>query len=74
MAALKQNKEVATPVPSARATPSQQALAVIVQHGENILGEIPRMLRRVTTLFLVLAISIPVFFAGLLFVLWHLAR
>ena len=74
MAALKQNKEVATPVPSARGTPSQHALAVIVQHGENILSEIPRMLRRVTTLFLVLAISIPVFFAGLLFVLWHLAR
>jgi len=74
MAALKQNKEVATPVPSARATPSQHALTVIVQHGENILSEIPRMLRRVTTLFLVLAISIPVFFAGLLFVLWHLAR
>jgi hypothetical protein len=74
MAAVRQNREMATPVPTARATPSQHALAVVVHHGENILSEIPRMLRRFTTLLLVLAISIPVFFAGLLFVLWHLAR
>jgi hypothetical protein len=74
MAAVRQNKEIATPVPAAHATPAQHAVAAIVHHGEHILSEIPRMLRRFTTLLLVLAISIPVFFAGLLFVLWHLAR
>jgi hypothetical protein len=52
---------------------SQQARMAALQHGEQILSEIPRMLRRVGQLMLVLAITIPVFFAGLLVVLWHLA-
>ena len=47
---------------------------MIAHHGEHILAEIPKTLRRVATLFLVLSISIPAFFAGLLVVLWHLAR
>ena len=53
---------------------SQQARAVALEHGEKILSEIPRTLRRIGQLILVLAITIPVFFAGLLVVLWHLAK
>ena len=47
---------------------------VVAHHTEEILAEVAPTLRRLRTLFLVLAISVPVFFAGLLFVLWHLAR
>ena len=46
--------------------------AMVVHHGERILGEIPRLLRRVGLFFMVMAISIPVFLVGLLVVLWHL--
>jgi len=53
---------------------SQQARTVAFEHGERILGEIPRVLRRVGQLFLVLSITIPVFLAALLVVLWHLAK
>jgi hypothetical protein len=53
---------------------SQLARTVALLHGEKILSEIPRTLRRVGQLMLVLAITIPVFFAGLLVVLWHLAK
>jgi hypothetical protein len=60
--------------PMTATTLSEHSLAVIAHHGENILAEIPKTLRRVATLFLVLSISIPAFFAGLLVVLWHLAH
>ena len=53
---------------------AQQARTVVAHHGERILAEIPTTLRRLGMLFLVLSISIPVFFVGLLVVLWHLAR
>jgi len=53
---------------------SQQARTITLQHGEKILSEIPRTLRRVGQLLLVLAITIPVFSVGLLVVLWHLAK
>ena len=53
---------------------AQHARTVVAHHGERILAEIPTTLRRIGTLFLVLTISIPVFLAGLLVVLWHLAH
>jgi len=49
-------------------------MAAVTHHGERVLAEIPKTLRRVATLVLVVSISIPVFFAGLVIVLWHLAR
>jgi len=53
---------------------AQHARTAVAHHGERILAEIPTTLRRIGTLFLVLSISIPVFFVGLLVVLWQLAR
>jgi hypothetical protein len=53
---------------------AQHARTVVAHHGERILAEIPTTLRRIGTLLLVLTFSIPVFLAGLLVVLWHLAR
>jgi hypothetical protein len=43
----------------------------VAHHGERILAEIPRTLRRVSLLLLVLTITVPVFLAALLVVLWH---
>ena len=56
------------------ATFSQQARTLTLHHGERILREIPTTLRRVGQFMLVMAITIPLFLAGLLVVLWHLAR
>jgi hypothetical protein len=53
---------------------AQHARTVVAHHGERILAEIPTTLRRLGIFFLVLSISIPVFFAGLLVVLWHFAH
>lgn len=55
-------------------TLSGHARAIVLTHGERILAEVPKTLRRFGLLMLVLAISIPAFFAGLLVVLWHLAK
>ena len=57
-----------------QATLRQQMGALLGRHTEEILAEVAPTLRRVRTLLLVLAISVPAFFAGLLVVLWHLAR
>jgi hypothetical protein len=53
---------------------TNHARTIVAHHGERILAEVPTALRRIGQLFLVLAVTIPVFCAGLLFVLWHLAR
>ena len=53
---------------------AQHARTVVAHHGERILAEIPTTLRRIGAFLLVLSISIPVFFAGLLVVLWHFAH
>ena len=53
---------------------AQHTRTVVAHHGERILAEVPTTLRRLGALFLVLSISLPVFFVGLLVVLWHLAR
>jgi hypothetical protein len=63
-----------TTVPSDGATFAHQARTLALHHGERILGEIPATLRRVGQFVLVMTITIPLFLAGLLVVLWHLAR
>jgi hypothetical protein len=53
---------------------AHQARTLALHHGERILGEIPTTLRRVGLFMLVMTITIPVFLAGLLVVLWQFAR
>jgi hypothetical protein len=65
---------VLTPTPTENAPFAQQARTLALHHGEQILREIPTTLRRVGQFMLVMAITIPLFLAGLLFVLWHFAR
>ena len=74
---MKRKNQHPMPMPAGsmtRATFTDHARTVVAYHGERILAEVPTTLRRVGQLFLVLAITIPAFCAGLLFVLWHLAR
>ena len=54
------------------ATFSHHARTIVLHHGEKILSEIPKTLRRAALLMLVLSISIPAFLVGLLIVLWRL--
>jgi hypothetical protein len=51
-----------------------QARTLALHHGEKILVEVPRTLRRFGQFMLVMAITIPAFLAGLLVVLWHFAK
>jgi hypothetical protein len=53
---------------------AHHARTLALHHGEKILIEIPRTLRRFGQFMLVLSITIPAFLVGLLFVLWHLAK
>jgi hypothetical protein len=74
---MKPTKPQVVPTPQGPMTGAafgQHARTVVAHHGERILAEVPTALRRIGLLFLVLSISIPVFFAGLLVVLWQLAR
>jgi hypothetical protein len=74
---MKPTKNPPLPLPAEPMTTTtfaNHARTVVAHHGERILAEIPTTLRRLGTLFLVLAISLPLFFAGLLVVLWHLAH
>jgi hypothetical protein len=68
----------AQPVPAGGHTPQiafrERLRGVVAHHSEEILAEVAPALRRVRTLLLVLTISIPAFFAGLLVVFWHLAK
>jgi hypothetical protein len=52
---------------------AQQARTLALYHGEKILIEIPRTLRRFRQFMFMMNITIPLFLAGLLVVLWHLA-
>jgi hypothetical protein len=52
----------------------QRLWGVAAHHTEEILAEVAPTLRRLRTLLLVATISLPLFFAGLLIVMWHLAR
>jgi hypothetical protein len=60
--------------PMSKTTFAEHGRALVVHHGERILGEVPRALRRVGLFFMVMAVSIPIFLVGLLVVLWHLGR
>jgi hypothetical protein len=51
---------------------THHARTIVLHHGEKILSEIPKTLRSVALLMLVLSITIPAFLAGLLIVLWRL--
>jgi hypothetical protein len=63
------------PAPELGGKPLIQHLRVIAgNQAEELLAEVPSALRRIKTLLLVLAVSIPVFLAGILAVLWRLVR
>jgi hypothetical protein len=47
--------------------------ATAEKRAEELLGEVPAILRRVRTLLLVLMITVPAFLLGLIVVLWRLA-
>jgi hypothetical protein len=52
-----------------------QRLRMVAAHrAEEILAEVAPTLRRLRTFLLVATISIPLFLAGLVAVLWHLAH
>jgi hypothetical protein len=51
----------------------QRLRIVAAQRAEEVLGELPKLVRRVGTLLLVLSISIPVFVVVLIAILWYLA-
>jgi hypothetical protein len=62
------------PVDHPPATLRERLRGVVAHHTEEVLAEVAPTLRRLRTLLLVLAISIPAFFVGLLVVIWRLAR
>jgi DNA-directed RNA polymerase specialized sigma24 family protein len=59
--------------PEAPATSMQRLRGVAARRVEELLGELPATARSARTLLKVLALTIPIFGAGLLFVLWRLA-
>jgi hypothetical protein len=57
------------------AAPLRERLRLIVaDRVDEILAEVPQTLRRLQTLLLVLALSVPVFLAGAVAVLWRLVH
>jgi hypothetical protein len=73
---IKTNKPQLGPTP-AESFPSpvtRSTGVMLAEHTERILFEVPRVIRRIGLFFLVMTISIPVFLAGLLVVLWYFAR
>jgi hypothetical protein len=74
---MKPTKTLVVPAheePSTGASHAHHPRRVMAIHSVRILAEIPTTLRRLSLLLLVLAISIPIFFAGLLIILWQLAH
>jgi len=67
-------KPTKAPVAPTYEAPAQHARRFLAFHGERILAEIPTTLRRLSLLLLVLAITVPIFLAGLLVVLWQLTN
>ena len=66
---------VPTPVaPMSNADFAHHARTMVIHHGERILTEVPKVMRRIGLFLLVATITIPVFLVGLLLVLWHLAH
>jgi hypothetical protein len=56
------------------ATIAQRLRMMAAHRAEDILAEVAPTLRRLRTFLVVATISIPLFLAGLLAVLWHLAH
>ena len=56
------------------ATIGKRLRMVAAHRAEEILAEVAPTLRRLRTLLLVATLSIPLFLAGLVAVLWHLAH
>ncbi len=56
------------------ATIGERLRMVAAHRAEEILAEVAPTLRRLRTLLLVATISIPLFLAGLVAVLWHFAH
>jgi hypothetical protein len=74
---MKRSKTTAVAAPNSpmtNAALAQHARYAVAYHGERILAEIPRTLRRIGMLVLVLAVTIPAFCGGLLVVLWRLGN
>ena len=65
---------VAAPDPSADVSLGRRLSAIAAHRAEEILAEIGPTLRHVRMFILMLTISIPLFMAGLVVVLWHLAH
>jgi hypothetical protein len=66
---------VPTPVaPMSNAAFAHQARTMVIHHGDRILSEVPKVIRRVGLFLMVATIAIPAFLVGLLVVLWHLAH
>jgi hypothetical protein len=63
-----------TPVESFPSSVTRSTGALLAEHTERILFEVPRVIRRIGLFVLVMTISIPVFLAGLLVVLWYFAH
>ena len=64
----------AAPDTSAGVSLGERLRVVAAQRAEEILAEIAPTLRHVRMFILMLTISIPLFMAGLVAVLWHLAH
>jgi hypothetical protein len=73
---LKAKTQVLPAVPdtSAGVTLGQRLRVIAAQRAEDILAEIAPTLRHVRMFILMLTISIPLFMAGLVAALWHLAH
>ena len=56
------------------ATIGKRLRMVVAHRAEEILAEVAPTLRRLRTLLLVATLSIPLFLAGLVAVLWHFAH
>ncbi len=56
------------------ATIGKRLRMVVAHRAEEILAEVAPTLRRLRTLLLVATISLPLFLAGLVAVLWHFAH
>lgn len=71
---MRTSKAHVVPTGLTTVTIGQRLRMVAAHRAEEILAEVAPTLRRVRTFLLVATISIPMFLAGLVAVLWHLAH
>ena len=55
-------------------SPERRLQTVVSQRAEEILAEVAPTVRRIRTFLLVMTISLPLFLAGFVAALWHLAH